>query len=529
MLAKNAVIQRIVTDSTLKLQLVRGIQSTVVNRWREYENERYYEPGEDVLNRTWHGLTYDYRRSKRRFREARNDAFQRRHPIAHAKSKIQNYELLPYRSDFVIIGGGLSGSAAAFWIKQWFRDEDLSVSVIEDPDRFANTRSILSCGEVTQQFDQPELVEMAMFSAEFMRHAGDHLRVLDSEKPNISFYPCGFMHLAMTEEDADRLKESWKMQISKGAKVAFYNKNEAEQKFLFMNFDGVVAATYGLENEGFFDPVQLLGALREKNITLGVDYHQGRVDDFVYRQLDLYNPPQGLTDEADDLMHKRKMMRSIVVQPKMTGASSRPISFYQCVNAAGPWAGQVAEMAGIGKGEGALAVPIPIVARKRQYFVVHAPDVPALEMPALKDPSGVFCRPFEPGYSFICGRKPSREEDALTDHSDLTVDYDYFYKNVWPVLCHRVPTFKNATVMNAWACHEDVNTFDDAPIIGEHLQFKNFFTMAGFANYGAQMGIAAGKLYSEKAMEYAYMTTNVRKFDMRRLIMGKKETEGNKL
>lgn len=110
--------------------------------------------------------------------QAKKDAWQRRHPIAHAKTQIQDYELLPYRAEFLIIGGGLSGSATAYWLKEHFRDENFTVAVIEDPNKFANTRSILSAGEVTQQFSSPELVEMAMFSSEFMRHASEHLRIL---------------------------------------------------------------------------------------------------------------------------------------------------------------------------------------------------------------------------------------------------------------------------------------------------------------------------------------------------------------
>lgn len=32
----------------------------------------------------------------------------------------------------------------------------------------------------------------------------------------------------------------------------------------------------------------------------------------------------------------------------MTGASARPIRCYQMINAAGPWAGEIGNMAGIG-------------------------------------------------------------------------------------------------------------------------------------------------------------------------------------
>ena len=45
---------------------------------------------------------------------------------------MQDYELLPFRSEFLIIGGGLTGSATAYWLKEAFRDEDLTVVVIEN-------------------------------------------------------------------------------------------------------------------------------------------------------------------------------------------------------------------------------------------------------------------------------------------------------------------------------------------------------------------------------------------------------------
>lgn len=62
----------------------------------------------------------------------------------------------------------------------------------------------------------------------------------------------------------------------------------------------------------------------------------------------------------------------------------------------------------LGKGQDLLAVKIPVVARKRMVFVVHAPDVPALDMPALVDPSGVYCLMEEIGNTFICGKIPSK-------------------------------------------------------------------------------------------------------------------------
>lgn len=40
-----------------------------------------------------------------------------------------DHEVLPYRAEFLIIGGGLTGSSTAYWLKQRFRDEDLKVAI----------------------------------------------------------------------------------------------------------------------------------------------------------------------------------------------------------------------------------------------------------------------------------------------------------------------------------------------------------------------------------------------------------------
>jgi glycine/D-amino acid oxidase-like deaminating enzyme len=115
------------------------------------------------------------------------------------------------------------------------------------------------------------------------------------------------------------------------------------------------------------------------------------------------------------------------------------------------------------------------------------------------------------------------------NHDNMDVDYEEFYSRIWPQLVYRIPSFKSACVKNAWTCPEDVNRFDDAPIFGEHLQYKNFYTMAGFSNYGAQMSLAAGRAYYERAMQQAYTSINLRRFDLRRIMMGNREEEALKL
>ena len=50
------------------------------------------------------------------------------------KKDVQDYEFLPMHVEFFIIGGGLTGSSIAYWIKQYCRDENITVTVLENPE-----------------------------------------------------------------------------------------------------------------------------------------------------------------------------------------------------------------------------------------------------------------------------------------------------------------------------------------------------------------------------------------------------------
>lgn len=70
-----------------------------------------------------------------------------------------------------------------------------------------------------------------------------------------------------------------------------------------------------------------------------------------------------------------------------------------------------------------------------------------------------------------------------------------------------------------------MNIFDNSPVIGEHLLYTNLHFLCGFGNRGMQHALAVGRSYAEKLLEGAYLTLNLRKFDMRRLVKMEKLQE----
>lgn len=140
--------------------------------------------------------------------------------------------------DVAIIGGGVMGSAIAYFLKERIPRDGLSVMVIEkDPtvrnnrlgnhfwgrvDRifnpqfehffqYAKCSTVLSVGGVRQQFSLPENVEMSMYSAEFLRNAHKHLAVESSSGPDMHFQPMGYLFTA-SENGAEQLLLNQKMQ-----------------------------------------------------------------------------------------------------------------------------------------------------------------------------------------------------------------------------------------------------------------------------------------------------------------------------
>lgn len=60
------------------------------------------------------------------------------------KHNVMDHELLPHRTEILILGGGLTGSSVAYWIKQRFRDEDYKVTVVENTDNVSDTPNLVT-------------------------------------------------------------------------------------------------------------------------------------------------------------------------------------------------------------------------------------------------------------------------------------------------------------------------------------------------------------------------------------------------
>ncbi|OXB81236.1 UNVERIFIED_CONTAM: hypothetical protein H355_014280 [Colinus virginianus] len=390
----------------------------------------------------------------------------------------------PEQADVVVAGGGVLGWSFAYWLKTLEnRRHGMRVVVVERDPTYSQASTVLSAGGIRQQFSLPENIRLSLHSATFLRTINEHLWVPNEPPIDLQFQPSGYLFLA-SEHGAATLEAGVKLQREEGVKVVLLSPTQLKAKFPWINTEDVAVASYGLENEGWFDPWSLLNAFRRKATSLGVYSCVGEVTSFVMDTAD--NTPGMAQGFARVKYVNVRLPDSLEKQP---------VSCAVVVAAAGAWTGKLLDSATAGL-RGSLALsPLPIEPRKRYVYVWHCPDGPGLETPFLIDTSGAYFRREGIAGNYLGSMSPP--EGREPDTGNLEVDHDFFQEEVWPRLAHRVPAFQSLKVKSAWAGYYDYNTFDQNGVLGPHPQLQNVFVLAGFSGHGLQQAPAAGKAAAE--------------------------------
>ncbi|XP_019276899.1 FAD-dependent oxidoreductase domain-containing protein 1 isoform X2 [Panthera pardus] len=422
--------------------------------------------------------------------------------------------LPPESSDVVIVGGGVLGLSVAYWLKKLEKPRGaIRVLVVERDHTYSRASTVLSVGGIRQQFSVPENVQLSLFSIDFLRNINEYLAVADDPPLDIQFNPSGYLLLA-SEKGAAIMENN----VKEGAKVCLMSPEQLRNKFPWINTEGVALASYGMEHEGWFDPWCLLQGLRRKVQSMGVLFCRGEVTRFM--------SSSNLMKTASGEEVNLKRIHEVHVKIDQS-LEYQPVECAIVINAAGAWSGQVAELAGIGKGPpGTLqGTKLPVELRKRYVYLWHCPQGPGLETPFVIDPSGTYFRREGLGHNYLGGCSPTEEEEP--DPGNLEVDHDFFQDRVWPPLAQRVPAFETLKVRSAWAGYYDYNTFDQNGVVGPHPLVINMYFATGFSGHGLQQAPAVGRAVAEMVLEGHFQTINLSSFLFSRFYSGEKVQEHN--
>ena len=376
--------------------------------------------------------------------------------------------------DVIIIGGGVTGSATAYFLAAG--QFDGSVLVVERDPTYANAPSARAAGGIRQHFSTPENIRIGLFGAEFVKNIEQTLCV-DGEAPAVDFKERGYLILASPDTLA-MMHENHAVQRQIGAGIAYQTNEELTVRFPWMETHGLAGGFLGLENEGWLDPYSLLQAFRKKALSLGVTY---------------------IVDEVTALRREGNRIGEIGLR------SGESLSTGIVLNAAG-----ARDATGLAAQVG---IQLPVEPRKRCAFVFECREAIG-DTPQVVLPNGVAFR-YE-GKRYLAVVAPPPERDPST--TDFDIDYALFDEIIWPTLAERVPVFEAIKLTNAHACHYDFNTLDENVILGHVPEVDNFLVAAGFSGHGLMQSPAVGRALSELIEYGEYRSLDLSRFGFERVL-----------
>ena len=378
--------------------------------------------------------------------------------------------------DVAIIGAGAVGGAVAHYLGRSGAFAAGRVVLIERDPSFRDGATGRSVGGVRQQFSTPENIALSRVTVELVRD----LAATFGTDADVAFHEQGYLILA-SESGHAALARNHATQVRAGADIAWLDRAALAGRFAGLDGAGLAAGCLGASGEGWLDPASLAALLRRSALAHGVHMLAGDV--------------AAMTLGGDGAIATLDLV------------DGRRIACGHVVNAAGPWAGAVARLAG---------VALPVEPRKRYVFVLDCRDasVALHGAPLTVDPSGVWFRP--EGRLFLAGRSPTPDQEPQPRDLDA-IDHAFFDDEIWPTLAARVPAFAALKVVNAWAGFYDYNTLDQNAIIGRHPEIANLFFANGFSGHGLQQAAAAGRAIAELIVDGRYTTLDLERFGYQRI------------
>jgi sarcosine oxidase subunit beta len=355
-------------------------------------------------------------------------------------------------ADIVIIGGGIVGTSIAFHLAR--RGFGTSVILVERNSLGSGTTAF-AVGGIRSQFSTEVNIRFSLESVRFWRRFEDELGGLSA-----GYHEYGYVFLAQTLAEREQFEQNVALQNSLGVPARLISPAEVQTIVPGLFVDDLTAGAYNSE-DAVAGPNDATLAYATRARDAGVQIREG------------------VEVTAIDTGADGARVRGVETSH---GRVETPI----VVNAAGPWASQVAALVG---------VDVPVKPYRREIFVSEPfPRELIGDVPIVID--------LHVGWYF-------RREGAgilMSGNKDTHSSWNQHVS--WPdfprvaeFATHRMPVLEQAEFgKKAWAGLYDVSP-DDHAILGVVPGLQGFYLACGFSGHGFQHSPATGRLMAELLLD----------------------------
>lgn len=359
----------------------------------------------------------------------------------------------------VVIGCGIVGASCAYSLAK--RGVDVTVCEAGSIGGGSTSRSV---GGIRTQFSTPVNAELSLASLPVWESFDERFGV------DIAFRQAGYLFLAREAETEAAFRETVEMQRELGVPVELLDPEAAREHCPELHAESFTAATYA-PCDGFADPYLALqgyvGAARDAGVEIRT---KTPVTDVV-------------RDGSAASGKGTQLVTGVVADGDLVKADA-------VINAAGPWAGAVAELAGI---------DLPITPKRRQVAVVDTEPPMPEDVPLTIDlDTGAHFRPERDGAALVGGEfggaDPTQDPNGFDGDADLDWTVDAI-EHASDVAGYFGPETR---LKRGWAGLYAV-TPDHHPIVEESI--PGFVNAAGFSGHGFQHAPATGRIVAELVVD----------------------------
>ncbi len=375
--------------------------------------------------------------------------------------------MLPKSADVVIIGGGVMGASTAYHLAQ----RGCSNIILLEKGPFLGMEATGKCaGGIRYQFSTEINVRLSLLSLPMLQRFEAELG------QNIDLRWPGYLFLLDNEADLATFQRNVAMQNRLGVPSQIIARDEAQALAPLLQMDDILAAAWHA-GDGLADPNGVVQGYAAGARRLGAQIFTGV--------------------EATGIQVEHGQVTAVVT-PQGTIATPA------VVNAAGPWAGQVAALAG---------VDLPITPLRRQIVVTTPlPNLPA-DFPFVIDFSRSLYFHRE-GQGILTGQSNPNERPGF----DQSVDHAWTEQHL-ELATWRFPLLAQAGLLREWAGLYEV-TPDAHPVIDGLQDPAGFYIAAGFSGHGFMHGPVTGLLMAELILDGRAHSLDIRQLRFSRFAEG---------